>query len=84
MVEQFAYNEKVNGSSPLLPILKKLIFFTKKQLKISILMTNSSNLSPNRAGVVKLVDTPGLGPGAFSHTGSSPVTRILSPFNKIL
>ena len=28
------------------------------------------------AGVVKSVDTPGLGPGAFSHTGSSPVTRI--------
>ena len=27
------------------------------------------------AGVVELVDTPGLGPGASSHTGSSPVTR---------
>ena len=27
------------------------------------------------AGVVELVDTPGLGPGASSHTGSNPVPR---------
>ena len=30
------------------------------------------------AGVVELADTPGLGPGALCHTGSSPVTRILT------
>lgn len=29
----------------------------------------------SHAGVVKLVDTPGLGPGTFCHTGSSPVIR---------
>ncbi len=36
-----------------------------------------------QAGVVKLVDTPGLGPGAFSHTGSSPVTRNFYEIRKI-
>ena len=27
------------------------------------------------AGMVKLVDTPGLGPGASCHAGSSPAAR---------
>ena len=27
------------------------------------------------AGMVKLVDTPGLGPGALCHAGSSPAAR---------
>ena len=40
LVERFAYNEMVSGSSPLLP-------------------------THNAADMVKQVDTPGLGPGAF-------------------
>ena len=61
LVEQFAYNEKVGGSSPPVP--------SKRE---------NSWVHTKKAGVVELVDTPGLGPGASGHAGSNPATRILT------
>ena len=36
---------------------------------------SNSCLRATKAGVVELVDTPGLGPGASGHAGSNPATR---------
>ena len=36
---------------------------------------SNARRSTESAGMVKLVDTPGLGPGALCHAGSSPAAR---------
>lgn len=48
--------------------------FANHQMKENRGPSNASK-STESAGMVKLVDTPGLGPGALCHAGSSPAAR---------
>ena len=53
--------------------MQKFIF-ANHQMKKNIGPSNARK-STESAGMVKLVDTPGLGPGALCHAGSSPAAR---------
>ena len=53
--------------------MQKFIF-ANHQMKKNMGPSNARK-STESAGMVKLVDTPGLGPGALCHAGSSPAAR---------